>query len=112
MGWFSGEFQALSDRAPGDYENVTVGAVAAGLTAAKVYPATGPAQGTGARVALVTGEGGDMRFRVDGGVPTANSGHFLAGGDTLVIPGPQALSQFRAIRSGDTDGVLRVTYFY
>jgi hypothetical protein len=65
-----------------------------------------------ARAALVSSENGDTRFRIDGGQPSASSGHYLTSGDTLVLTGTQAIQQFRAIRSGDTDAVLRVTYFY
>jgi hypothetical protein len=45
-------------------------------------------------------------------LPSASAGHYFTNGDTLVLTGTQAIQQFRGIRCGDTNGVLRVTYFY
>ena len=78
----------------------------------KIMPTTGPYARLSARAVLVTSEDGDIRFRIDGGVPSTTLGHYFTNGDTLVITGTQAIQQFRGIRCGDTDGVLRVTYFY
>ena len=112
MAWFGGFTLETYNRIPGDYEEVTVGVTVAGFSQAKIMPTTGPYARLSARAALVSSENGDIRFRIDGGLPSASSGHYLTNGDTLVITGTQAIQQFRAIRSGDTDGVLRVTYFY
>ncbi len=65
-----------------------------------------------ARAVLVTSENGDIRFRIDGGLPSTSLGHYFTNGDTLVLTGTQAIQQFRGIRCGDTNGVLKVTYFY
>jgi hypothetical protein len=62
---------------------------------------------------LVTNEGGDIRFRIDNiGPPTLTHGHILVNGDSLMLIGTQAINQFRAIKLGETDGILQVTYFY
>ncbi len=112
MAWFGGFTLETYNRIPGGYEVVTVGAAVTGLSSDKINPLTGPYARMSARAALVSLESGDLRFRIDGGQPTAANGHYLVSGDTLVVTGTQALQQFQAIRAVDTDGILRVTYFY
>ena len=112
MAWFGGFTLQTDNRIPGDYEEVAVGVSAAGFASTKISPLTGPYARLSARAVLVTLENGDLRFRVDSGPPSTSSGHYFTNGDTLVITGTQAIQQFRAIRCGDTDGVLKVTYFY
>jgi hypothetical protein len=112
MAWFGGFTLETYNRIPGDYEEVTAGVTVAGFSQDKIMPTTGPYARMSARAVLVTSEVGDIRFRIDGGVPSTTLGHYFTNGDTLVITGTQAIQQFRGIRCGDTDGVLRVTYFY
>ena len=112
MAWFGGFTLETDSRIPGDYEEVTVGVSAVGFSSAKITPTTGPYARMSARAVLVTSENGDIRFRIDSGLPTASLGHYFTDGDTVVITGTQAIQQFRGIRCGDTNGVLRVTYFY
>jgi hypothetical protein len=112
MGWFGGFTLETSSRIPGAYEDVTVGVSAAVLSAGKIKPTTGPYARLSARAVLLSLEEGDIRIRIDGGAPSASSGHYLTGGDNLVISGTQAIQQLRARRSGETNGLLRVTYFY
>jgi len=61
---------------------------------------------------MISSEGGDIRCRIDGGQPTASDGHYFTSGDTLVLSGTQGLEQFQAIRAGEANATLRVTYFY
>jgi hypothetical protein len=112
MAWFGGFTLETYNRIPGDYEEITVGVSVVGCSSSKIMPTTGPYARMAARAALVSSENGDLRFRIDGGLPSASSGHYLTSGDTLVLTGTQAIQQFRGIRSGDTDAELRVTYFY
>jgi len=112
MAWFGGFTIETYNRIPGDYEDITVADSAVGMSSTKINPLTGPYARLSARATLISLENGDIRFRVDGGLPSLSSGHYLTSGDTLVLTGTQAIQQFRAIRSGDTDGVLKVTYFY
>jgi hypothetical protein len=112
MAWFGGFTLETYNRIPGDYEEVTVGVSAVGCSQVKIKPTTGPYARLSARAALVSLENGDIRFRIDGGLPSASLGHYLTSGDTLVLTGTQAIQQFRGIRCGDTSGVLKVTYFY
>ena len=112
MAWFGGFTLETYNRIPGDYEEITVGVGVVGFSTAKIMPTTGPYARMSARATLVTSENGDIRFRIDGGLPSAVSGHYFTNGDTLVLTGTQAIQHFRCIRCGDTNGVLRVTYFY
>jgi hypothetical protein len=112
MAWFGGFTLETYNRIPGDYEEVTAGVSAVGFSPVKIKPATGPYARLSARAGLVSLEDGDIRFRIDGGLPTASLGHYLTSGDTLVLTGTQAIQQFRGIRCGDANGVLKVTYFY
>jgi hypothetical protein len=112
MAWFGGFTIETYNRIPGDYEDITVADSPVGMSNSKINPHTGPYARLSARATLISLENGDIRFRIDGGQPSLSSGHYLTSGDTLVLTGTQAIQQFRAIRSGDTDGELRVTYFY
>jgi len=112
MGWFGGFTLETSSRIPGDYEEITVGVTAVGLSSTKIMPTTGPYARMSVRATMISSENGDIRFRIDGGLPSASSGHYFNSGDTLVLAGTQAIQQFRAIRGADTDAVLKVTYFY
>jgi len=112
MGWFGGAVLQTYGSVPGDYEVITVSTTAVGLSAAKIRQTTGTFKGLSAQAALISLDGGDVRFRLDGGAPTAINGHSLSSGDTLVLNGTQSLLNFRAIRKDTTDGTLRVTYYY
>lgn len=68
-----------------------------------------------AQAVLISLEGGSIRFRLDtpvNGPPSMTVGHLMVGGDTLLISGCQAISQFRAIRQEAVNTLLQVTYFY
>jgi hypothetical protein len=112
MAWFGGFTLETYNRIPGDYEEVTVGVSAVGFSSTKIMPITGPYARMSARAILVSSENGDIRFRIDGGLPSTSSGHYFTNGDTLVLTGTQAIQQFQGIRCGDTNGLLKVTYFY
>jgi hypothetical protein len=112
MAWFGGFTLETYNRIPGDYEVITVGAAAVGLSADKIKPQSGSYARMSARAVLLTLEEGDVRFRIDGGQPSASIGHYLTSGDALVLSGTQALTQFQAYRAGDVSTSLRVTYFY
>lgn len=112
MAWFGGEVLQTYNRVPGEYESLTVGTEAVGLSPGKIKPTSGSYAGLAARVALLSLEGGDIRFRLDGGAPSVGSGHYLTNGDTLVLTETQTLEKFQAIRVGEVSGTLQVTYFY
>jgi len=88
-----------------DYESVTVSSTAVGLTASKFnsYAAY-------EIKAFMTLESAQIRWRIDGTNPTSTEGHLFEVGANLTIDGYKNLSQFKAIRTGTTDGVIKVTY--
>jgi len=62
-----------------------------------------------ARKAFLSLETAQIRFRHDGGDPTATVGHLMNVGDILNLEG-LSLQKFRAIRTGSTNGLLTVTF--
>jgi len=84
------------------YESLTVDNTSGGVALASVA--------TNADHARLTLETAQIRFRVDGTAPTSSEGHLLEVGDVLALEGKGELQKFRAIRTGGTSGVLKVTY--
>ena len=87
------------------FETVTVTASSTALTTA-----TYTTDGEKAKRAVLTLETGQIRYRYDGTAPTASVGHILNVFDILVINSSDNISNFRAIRTGGTSGVLSCTY--
>lgn len=112
MSWFGGYVVDTVNQVPGNQEVLTVGTGQAYFSRSKIKPTSGPYAGMSAQTVLVSLEGGDIRFRVDGLNATLTIGHVMNSGDCLALRGTQAINQFRAVRLGDADGTLQVTYFY
>ena len=91
---------------PFDYEEITVGATAVGLTAAKFVGAAdyGPE-------ALVHVSGAAICYRLDGGTPTTATANYLEDGDVLWLEGYETLRNFKAIRRDATNALIGVTYY-
>jgi hypothetical protein len=95
------------------FETITVSTAAIGFTSTNIYSYS-------VTTATCTLETAQIRFRTDGTDPTSAIGHILEVGQSLcigyctgkigVISNLVALNQFRAIRTGTVDGVLRCTY--
>ncbi len=83
------------------FESVTVAASAVGLTAATYDDST---------KAEITLETAQIRVRKDGTDPTSSEGHLVEVGDIIVLNSAADLATFKAIRTGSTSGVLKVTY--
>lgn len=97
---------------PYDYESVTVTDSATALTSSK-YSDVGSVSSNsqrGAARAVITVETAQLRYRYDGSDPTSSEGHILNINDVLVLVGPDAIKNFRGIRTGGTSAVLKVTY--
>jgi len=61
--------------------------------------------------ALITLEGGSIRWRADGTDPTSEVGHLMTEGDSLTIVGDSTTARtIRFIRTGDLDGILTVSH--
>lgn len=88
------------------FEQVTVANTSIGFTGSKITP-TGLPMATSASCRLETAE---IRYTIDGTVPTTTVGTLLEIGDVLTLNGHDVLAQFRAIRTGSTSGVLDCTY--
>jgi hypothetical protein len=59
--------------------------------------------------ALISVDTQPVRFRYDGGVPTAAEGHYLESGDTHMIEGNQNIRNLQLIRATGTDGFVAIT---
>jgi len=94
-----------------DYEAVTVSNTAIGCTAAKLTytPTLGNARK--AHEIHVTIETDSVRYRFDGGTPTAAIGHLATAGTVISIKGPANLAKFLMIRV-TTDASAKITYSY
>jgi len=83
------------------YESVTVADSAVGLTSG-TYDAS-----TKAEMTLETAQ---IRVRKDGTNPASDEGHLVEVGDIITLNSAADLATFKAIRTGTTSGVLKVTY--
>lgn len=83
------------------FETITVSTTAIGLTTVTRDDANH---------ALLTSEGADFRYRVDGTDPTASVGHLVLAGAVLVLEGRGELQNFKAIRDAAVDITLSVSY--
>ena len=54
----------------------------------------------------VTVEDQNIRYRYDGGTPTASSGHFVAASGTLVVANAALIKRFRVV---STTGTAKLT---
>ena len=89
---------------PYAYESITVADAAISLTSA-TYDQVGYNM-----QAFITLETAQVRWRIDGTDPTSSEGHLLEAGQNLTLQDSQAVKNFRAIRTGATSGVMKVTY--
>jgi len=88
----------------------TVGGKGFTSTVVRAFNATTTVKTVASEV-LVSAETAEMRYTVDGTTVTSTVGHLLSIGDVVVIAGLSNIDNFRAIRTGGTSGVLRVTFF-
>lgn len=91
-------------------EQIQITDVAVGLTASKISP-TG--QGINATKAVCRLEQAEVRYRIASRtlVPTAGgSGTLLEIGDVIALQGHDVLTNFFAIRTGSTNGILTCQY--
>jgi hypothetical protein len=95
---------------PGAYEAIDVSSSAKGFTSALLDPAShskGPAV-----VAVISSEGGNIRYRCDGTAPTATIGMPVVAGDMVILTGHSVLKAFKAILSTGTTVYLNVQYYH
>lgn len=87
------------------FESVTVSTTSIGLTAGNFDNNT-----ESVKRIIITIESAQIRWRYDGGAPTASVGHLNNPFDTIILVGRTNISNFRAIRAGSTDATIRVTF--
>src|SRR3990167_10304574 len=97
--------QALSDFRAANHESVTVSSTAIGI-ASTVSLSGETIRG---QRALITCEDAQIRYTTDGTTPTTTVGHLLEAGQSIEVIGYADIDAFQAIRTGGTDGVLKVT---
>lgn len=89
------------------FEQVVVANTAIGLTAARFAPVSGvQSQTATCRLELA-----EVRFTLDGTVPTTTVGTLLEVGDWLTITGIDNMRSFSAIRTTAVSGQLDCNYF-
>ena len=88
------------------FEEIGVGGSPVGLSPSVYVPAQGPA----AAIAMITAEGGDMRYRLDGQDPTYSTGHLLVDSNFLKLDEMVLIRNFRIIQAGADSGKLTVSY--
>ena len=88
------------------FEQITVAAASIALTGTKITP-TGLPMATYASCRLETAQ---IRWTIDGTVPTTTVGTPLEPGDILELTGHDLLAQFRSIRTTATSGTLNCVY--
>lgn len=91
-----------------NFEQITVANSAVGFTSATISEGNGHPQANIASCRLQTAQ---IRWTVDGTMPTSTVGTPLEIGDYLTLMSPDLVQKFRAIRTGGTSGVLNCNYF-
>lgn len=87
------------------YETLPVSNTVVTLTSSTYAPAGSDR----AEKALITCETADIRYRYDGGDPTASLGHLLTDGNYIVLNGINQISMFKMIRVS-SDATVHVSY--
>ena len=90
------------------FEQVTVAATAVGITATVLQP-NGGGSSPQANVGTCRVETAQVRYRVDGALPTATVGTLAEIGDTIALDGADILRLFKAIRTGAVSAVMDCT---
>lgn len=89
---------------PFAYESITVDSTEGGKTlTANTYT-------TKCKKAFITVETAELRFRIDGTGPTSSEGHLLEPGESITLHNYAQIVKFKAIRTGSTSAVLKITY--
>lgn len=106
--WADGQPTSDSPLEPFAFETITVSTTALGFTEATYKPSTGaPAQR-----AFVSCQTSPIRYRYEGGTPTASVGHYKTAGQDFTVNSAYAVRTFRMIRdtTASSDATCTVTY--
>ncbi len=96
---------------PNKSETLTISSSVVQLSESKFQPI--PESMIGALSALITIEGGDIRYTVDGSDPDNGTkhGHVWFVGTPLTLEGQSLIKNFKAIKAGANDASIFVSYF-
>lgn len=105
------------DGVAGAFETIGTTTSSIGFTAAKIAPTTGNFANFKAKAAIISVEGADIRFTIDGTTPTVSSGtgagHLLVNGASFIIYGEVNVSNFRCINAVASSGAkVKCTYLF
>jgi len=102
---------AISYLRPFAFEQITVGSSSTTLTAATYLDrSTEAAKAQKAVEATITVENNNVRWRIDGGTPDANTGHLLTAGSSITLSGGTSIVNFKAY-APTPSALLVVTYY-
>jgi len=96
---------------PTGFESITP-TTAKSITSALVLPTSGSYIAMNAVAAYVTVETQPIRFRIDGTAASATVGHSLGAGESYLVRGKTAVSQFSCIDTAAGAATVRVTVFH
>lgn len=110
MGWFGGNISmSILGYTPQEFGELTVDDTLGGVG---FPPDKLLKNGVFAKAVCCNLETADIRYREDGGAPTAASGVPRQDGGEFWICGQQAMTQFRAIRQEDISGKINYTVYF
>lgn len=95
-------------------QDLTVSTTAVGFTASNYIVAAGGNHSSDlakANFAFVTVDAQPIRWSIVGTPLAGSAGHVYASGTSFWLFGHDQIQNFKAIRTGGTDGVLHVTFF-
>ena len=100
----AGQFTAFN------FESITIDDTSGGVALTTAILSDSNSQH--AKRAFITVEDASIRWRYDGGTPTSSIGHLANRRSIIIISTAGNLKNFRAIRTGNTDAIIRCTYEY
>ncbi|MDO9465247.1 MAG: hypothetical protein Q7J67_08130 [bacterium] len=97
-----------TDYQTGGYEAITVD-TAIGFTVAKIMPTSGQFINMACQEVFCTLETDNIRFTIDGTVPSSTVGHLLKVGESLTISNADDIKNFKCIKV-TTNASLKISY--
>ena len=89
-----------------DYESISITNTVTGLTEARYLDS----DGFYAKRIVIAVETAQIRYRYDGGNPSASEGMPANPMDIIILKGSSNIKNFKAIRTGSTSAALRIIY--
>lgn len=60
--------------------------------------------------AVINVENGNIRYRVDGGNPSATEGHMVRNGQVFYLSSSEDIQNFKVVRTGPDNATLHITF--